>query len=51
MDARAGDMMSVSCEYCELSGRGLCDRPIACLEELYRMWYVSVRLRNLTEAT
>ena len=30
-----GSQMSVSCECCVLSGRGLCDRLIACLEESY----------------
>jgi len=29
----AGARMSVSCERCVLSSRGLCDRPIACPEE------------------
>ena len=28
--------MYVSCEYCMLSGRGLCDRPIPRPEEIYR---------------
>jgi hypothetical protein len=30
--------MSVSCECCVLSGRGLCAEPIALPEELYRRW-------------
>ena len=31
-----GALMSVSCEYCVLSGRVLCDGPITGLEESYR---------------
>jgi len=30
--------MSVSCECCVLSGIGLCDMPIARLEESYRVY-------------
>ena len=30
--------MSVSCDYCVLSGRGLCDGLITRPEESYRMW-------------
>jgi hypothetical protein len=30
------------CEYCELSGRGLCDELITRSEESYRMWRVVV---------
>jgi hypothetical protein len=33
--------MFVSCEYCVLSGRGLCDEPIPRPEESYRLWCVS----------
>ena len=36
-----GAWMSVSCECCVLSGRGLCDGPITCPEESYQVWYVS----------
>jgi hypothetical protein len=32
--------MSVCCECCVLSGRGLCDELIARPEESYRMWCV-----------
>ena len=34
--------ITVCCEYCVLSGRGFCDRPISCPEESYRMWCVTV---------
>ena len=34
--------MSVSCECCVLSGRGLCDGPIPRPEEPYRVWCVVV---------
>ena len=34
--------MSVSCECCLLSGRGLCDELIARPQESYRLWYVIV---------
>jgi len=32
--------MFVCCEYCVLSGRGLCDELIARPEESYRLWRV-----------
>jgi hypothetical protein len=32
--------MFVCCESCVLSGTGLCDELITCLEESYRMWHV-----------
>jgi hypothetical protein len=32
-----GGLMSVSCECCVLSGRGLCDGPIPRREESYRV--------------
>jgi hypothetical protein len=34
--------VSVSCECCMLSGRGLCDGPIPRPEESYRLWCVAV---------
>ena len=34
--------MSVCCECCVLSGRGLCDELITRPEESYRLWYVVV---------
>jgi hypothetical protein len=34
--------MSVCCECCVLSGRGLCDGPIPRAEESYRLWCVIV---------
>jgi hypothetical protein len=34
--------MSVPCECCVLSGRGLCDGLITCPEESYRLWCVCV---------
>jgi len=34
--------MSVCCEYCVLSGRGLCDGLITRPEESYRLWCVVV---------
>ena len=37
-----GAWMSVSCECCVLSGRGLCDRLITRPEESYRLWFVVV---------
>ena len=39
---RRGAWMSVCCECCVLSGRGLCDEPITRPEESYRMWWVVV---------
>jgi hypothetical protein len=40
--------MSVSCECCVLSGRGLCDELITRPEESYRLWHVVVcDLENL----
>ena len=39
--------MSVSCECCVLSGRGLCVRLITCPEETCRAWGVWVWFRNL----
>jgi len=32
--------MSVCCECCVLSGRGLCDELITRPEESYQLWYV-----------
>jgi len=32
--------MSVCCECCVLSGRGLCDELITRPEESYRLWFV-----------
>ena len=45
--------MSVSCECCVLSGRGLCDELITRPEEFYGLWCVVVcDLKNLVnEAT
>ena len=37
-----GACMSVCCECCVLSGRGLCDELITCPEESYRLWCVIV---------
>jgi hypothetical protein len=37
-----GVCISVSCECCVLSGRGLCDVPILRPEESYRLWWVIV---------
>jgi len=34
--------MFVSCEFCVLSGSGLCDHLITRPEESYRMWCVAV---------
>jgi hypothetical protein len=40
--------MSVCCECCVLSGRGLCDELITRLEAFYRLWCVVVcDLENL----
>jgi hypothetical protein len=41
--------MSVSCECCVLSGRGLCDRPITRQEGSYQAWCVWVWSRDLIE--
>ena len=38
----AGAWMSVCCEWCVLSGRGLCDELITRQEESYRLWCVVV---------
>ena len=38
-----GAWMSVCCECCVLSGRGLCDELITRPEESYRLWCVVVR--------
>jgi hypothetical protein len=35
-----GAWMFVCCKCRVLSGRGLCDGPIACPEESYRLWCV-----------
>ena len=35
----AGSWISVCCECCVLSGRGLCVGPITRPEAFYRMWY------------
>jgi hypothetical protein len=43
--------MSVSCECCELSGRGLCDGLITRPEESYRVWCVSVIVKPGNEET
>ena len=49
--------MFVCCEYCVLSGRGLCDRLITRPEEFYRLWRVIVcdletsKMRRLKPAT
>ena len=37
-----GAWMSVCCECCVLSGRGLCDELITGPEESYRLWCVVV---------
>jgi len=37
-----GTWMFVCCEWCVLSGRGLCDELIIRLEESYRLWCVVV---------
>ena len=43
-----GAWIFVCCEYCVLSGRGLCDELITRLEESYRVWCVVVYdLENL----
>jgi hypothetical protein len=42
-----GTRISVSCECCELPGRGLCSRLITCPEESYQMQCVYVCLWSL----
>jgi hypothetical protein len=42
-----GACMSVSCECCVLSGRGLCVGLVACPKESYRLWCVWVRSWSL----
>ena len=37
-----GEWMSVCCDCCVLSGRGLCDELITRPEESYRLWCVVV---------
>ena len=37
-----GAWMSLSCKCCMLSGRGVCDNPITCPEQSYRMGCVVV---------
>jgi hypothetical protein len=39
--------MSVCCECCVLSGRGICDELITRPEEYYGLWCVVVCSRNL----
>jgi len=39
---RPGTWMSVCCECCVLSGRGLCDGFITCPGQCYRLWCVVV---------
>jgi hypothetical protein len=39
--------MSVCSECCVLSGRGLCDGPITCPEDSYRVWCVWLWFRSL----
>jgi len=39
---QTGRMISVRCEYCVLSARGLCDKLITRQEESYRLWCVVV---------
>jgi hypothetical protein len=41
--------MSVFCECCVLSGRGLCVGPIARPEESYQAWCVGAWSRNIDE--
>ena len=41
-----GAWMSVCCEWCVLSGRGLCDELITRPEESYRLWCVVCDLEN-----
>ena len=52
-----GSWMSVCCECCVLSGRGLCDGLITRPEKSYRLWHVVVcdqetsKMRSLKPAT
>jgi len=41
--------MLVCCEYCVLSGRGLCDGLITRPEESYRLWRVVVCDQEITK--
>ena len=41
-----GAWVSVLCECCVLSGRGLCDGLITSPEESYRVWCVSVMVKS-----
>jgi hypothetical protein len=41
--------MSVCCECCVLSGKGLCDGPIPRPEESYREWCLECDLETLTK--
>jgi len=43
--------IDVSCECCVLSGRSLCDGPITCPEESYRVWCVLVSECELETST
>ena len=45
----SGTWMSVSCECCELSGRGFCDGPIPSPEESYRVVCVCVCVCEISE--
>jgi len=42
MDSNPTGGTDVCCEYCVLSGRGLCDELIIRPEESYRLWRVDV---------
>jgi hypothetical protein len=37
---------SVSCEYCVLSGRSLCNELITCPEEFYHLWCIMCNLET-----
>jgi hypothetical protein len=41
-ESRRGAWMSVSCEYCVLSGRGLCILLVTRPEESYGLWCIVV---------